>query len=432
MPFQYAHIDFKAGESADYILSGIQRLAEDITRDSGYYLTADENRALVGMRPLQERQSIKRRALITLKEEFEELAKLMEKVVVVELKTAAEKWWDWRESQKHLYTDEWVSKLPDDIIYHIAGYFDENELTTTSGFKRTGFRLRWWKAGEFGLFLVSIRKMENWSVDAIKMFWIKNIIPQISYWTERIWGLDETERETETYFREELLKSVLNWNKATLIKNLISFYEEYGNVNSFKFKYCEQNHNEYGDKRFCTINNFQWNCIKNKELLKIIQKIDYLDKTYDLKKWGTGNNKKKTYPVRRMIAKMKYDIMVQYLNCRCCDLTHEDGRTIVLYTEKDDELNNQRLTTNTLMDRKKNLNHEYFCTDCEENNRLALYTHLHPYQREKPRNPEKQTEDLALPEYSIAKIVQDMAPNPYFGIPNSSEFDKATLKVRKL
>ena len=236
--------------------------------------------------------------LLDIVDDLEELQKLREKIHVVELKTKAEQWDDWAVTQKPLYTKEAIQKLPDDMIYEISTYLDD-ELSLTED-TRFAFRRNWWKGCVQTEFVTSVTNcLGGWSIDAIKMFWVKNVLPKMTFvhlcnlqdhiQTCGVWD----DEETNGWYRAFLVRAIMKWNKAKLIDNMTKLFNiQADTLCSFKFQiewektrdgiagidYTAENRT-YKQKFFVSINNYLDNIICNKDMYHIIKNIHLIHTT---------------------------------------------------------------------------------------------------------------------------------------------------------
>lgn len=322
MPFTYAHITWTDSPEAvanqlekwaEYLRKDAEQLRKNLKQDL-YSKPANDQMQIQHENPEGWRD--KSIMLLEIVDDLEELQKLREKIHVVELKTKAEQWDEWAVTQKPLYTKEAIQKLPDDMIYEISTYLgDELSLTENVGGLNgsDAFRSTWWRGCVQVEFVTSVTNCLNiWSIDAIKMFWVKNVLPKMTfvhacdlqnqYQTSGTWD----DEETNGWYRAFLFRAIMKWNKAKLIENFTKLFSIQADTNcSFKFQiewrkeysgiagvdYTAENRT-YNQKFFVTINNYSENIICNKDMYHIIKAIKWVHTTkIDLHKYKNKDMK---------------------------------------------------------------------------------------------------------------------------------------------
>jgi len=310
MPFQYAHITWT--DSPEAVANQLEKWAYHLLKDaeelkSNYKLQVLEKSANDQMQIQHENPEgwkDKSSILLDIVDDLEELQKLREKIHVVELKTKAEKWEEYAVTQRPLYTKEAIQKLPDDMIYLISTYLeDELTLTEDVGGRIEGvypFRSTWWKGDVQVMFVNEVERCLNiWSIDAIKMFWVKNVLPKMTFvhaydlqYHFRTYGIWDNE-ETNGWYRAFLVRAIMKWNKAKLIENFTKLFSISADEKcSFKFQmevekltggiygidYTDANRT-YQQKFFVSLNNYKDNIICNKDMYHIIKAIQWVHTT---------------------------------------------------------------------------------------------------------------------------------------------------------
>jgi len=312
MPFKYAHITWTACPQA--VANQLERWATNLLKDAEklksnlkqdlYSKSANDQMQIQYENP--EGWKDKSSILHDIVEDLEVLQKLREKIQVVELKTPAEEWEEWAVTQRPLYTKEAIQKLPDDMIYLISTYL-EDELTITEDVGGhngvSGFRNIWWKGGVQTEFRLEVEAcFERWSIDALKMFWVKNVLPKMTF--NHLcddgfsnWG----SKETNNYNRTYLARAVVKWSKAKLIKNFTKLFCITADEKcSFKFLRKMPNHPHDMDvTAYVSVNNYIDNIICNKDMYHLIKTIFWITrmscttikkyKNKELKKCGNLN-----------------------------------------------------------------------------------------------------------------------------------------------
>lgn len=306
MPFKYAHITWtdspevianRLEKWAGYLLKDAKKLKSNLKEDYRNK-TANELQQLQYENP--EGWKDKSSMLIDIVVDLEELQKLRKKIHVVELKTKEEKWEEWAVEQRPLYTKEAIQKLPDDMIYLISTYL-EDDLSLTEPVGGTigvfPFRSTWWNGCVVEFVRIS-NQMDDWSIDAIKMFWVKNVIPKMTFHhlksevcllQDHFDTSEWSHEETDEWYRTYLVRAIVKWNKARLIENFTKLFC----INTdekicFKFQienpvghYPPNYQNQYipyKEKFFVSINNYKDNIICNKDMYHILKSVNWLSK----------------------------------------------------------------------------------------------------------------------------------------------------------
>jgi hypothetical protein len=311
MPFKYAHITWTDSPEAvanqlekwaGYLLKDAENLKKENFKDL-YSKSANEQMQIQHENPKGLIWKDKSRMLLEIVDDLEELQKLREKIHVVELKTKEEKWEEFAVTQRPLYTKKAIQKLPDDMIYLISTYL-EDELTLTEDvggrFGAFAFRSTWWKGCVQMEFHRITEHMNIWTLDAIKMFWVKNVIPKMTFHhvTEGLQCHFDTSSwendETNNWYRAYLVRAIVKWGKDKLIDNFKKLYSVQADTNcSFKFQienpvchyppnyqtqYTQNQYTPYKEKFFVSVNNYSENHICNKDMYHILKSVNWLHK----------------------------------------------------------------------------------------------------------------------------------------------------------
>jgi hypothetical protein len=324
MPVKYAHITWTDSPEAvanqlekwaEYLLKDAEKLKSNLKQDL-YSKPANDQMQIQYENP--EGWKDKSRILIDIVDDLEKLQKLREKIHVVELKTKAEKWEEWAVTQRPLYTKEAIQKLPDDIIYLISTYLeDELTLTEDVGGRVEGlypFRSTWWKGDVQVMFVNEVERCLNiWSIDALKMFWVKNVLPKMTFvhvydlqyhfQTSGQWDNEET----NGWYRAYLVRAIMKWNKAKLIENFTKLFSVSADTNcSFKFQMevekqvsgiygidFTDGNKTYNQKFFVSLNNYKDNIICNKDMYHILKSVKWIDRrrNIEIKKYKNKDMK---------------------------------------------------------------------------------------------------------------------------------------------
>ena len=236
MPFKYAHITWTDSPQAvanqlerwaEWLLKDAEKLKSNLKQDL-YSKPANDQMQIQYENP--EGWKDKSTILLDIVDDLEVLQKLREKIQVVELKTPAEEWEEWAVTQRPLYTQEAIQKLPDDMIYLISTYLeDELTLTEDVGGRNgvSGFRNIWWKGGVQTEFRLEVEScFERWTNDALKMFWVNNVLQKMTF--NHLcddgfsnWASKETNNYNRTYLVLIALFIVLSIIYCFKIKNVL-------------------------------------------------------------------------------------------------------------------------------------------------------------------------------------------------------------------
>ena len=306
MPFKYAHIQWTQSPEAvanqlekwaEHLLKDAEKLKSNLKQDL-YSKSANDQMQIRHENP--EGWKDKSSVLLDIVDDLEELQKLREKIQVVELKTNAEKWEEWAVTQRPLYTEEAIQKLPDDIIYLISTYLeDELTLTTDVGGQNgvSSFRSTWWRGSVQNEFRLDVERcFERWTIDALKMFWVKNVLPKMTFFhvydlqSHYIVGENWDYDETNEWYRAYLVRAIVKWSRAKLIENFTKLFCITADEKcSFKFQMvCEKqrggiygidftdDNRTYQQKFFVSLNNYKDNIICNKDMYHLIKTIFWI------------------------------------------------------------------------------------------------------------------------------------------------------------
>ena len=306
MPFKYAHITWTDSPQAvanqlerwaEYLLKDAEKLKSNLKQDL-YSKPANDQMQIQYENP--EGWKDKSIVLLDIVDDLEVLQKLREKIQVVELKTKEEKWEEWAVTQRPLYTKEAIQKLPDDMIYLISTYLeDELTLTTDAGGVNGVFPFRstWWRGCVQTEFRLNVEScFERWTSDAIKMFWVKNVLPKMTFFqvydlqNHYIIGENWDYDETNEWYRAYLVRAIVKWSKAKLIENFTKLFCITADEKcSFKFQmqvekqtggiygidFTDANRT-YQQKFFVSLNNYKDNIICNKDMYHLIKTIFWI------------------------------------------------------------------------------------------------------------------------------------------------------------
>lgn len=310
MPFKYAHITWTDSPEAvanqlekwaEYLLKDAEKLKSNLKQDL-YSKPANDQMLIQYENP--EGWKDKSSLLLDIVDDLEELQKLREKIHVVELKTKAEKWEEWAVSQRPLYTKEAIQKLPDDMIYLISTYL-EDELTLTEdvgGKWGYSFRCTWWKGDVQVKFVNEVERcLDIWTIDALKMFWVNNVLPKMAFSHLCTDGFSQyATKETNNYNRTYLARAVVKWSKAKLIENFTKLFSISADEKcSFKFQMANPLNSTL--TKYVSVNNYSDNVICNKDMYHLIKTIFWITRRSNttIKKYKNKELKNidKFYPI---------------------------------------------------------------------------------------------------------------------------------------
>ena len=333
MPFKYAHITWTDSPEAvanqlekwaGYLLKDAEQLRKNLKQDL-YSKPANDQMQIQYENP--EGWKDKSTILLDIVDDLEVLQKLREKIQVVELKTPAEEWEEWAVTQRPLYTQEAIQKLPDDMIYLISTYLeDELALTEDVGGRNgvSGFRNIWWKGGVQTEFRLEVEScFERWTNDALKMFWVNNVLQKMTFNHLCDDGFSNwASKETNNYNRTYLARAVVKWTKANLIENFTKLFCITADKKC-SFKFQMPNPLDVTTTKYMSVNNYIDNIICNKDMYHLIKTIFWITRMSCYVGRGTTIKKYKNKELKTC-CNLNYDITNTGLSYKFTHTEHAD------------------------------------------------------------------------------------------------------------